>query len=177
MRTLFQRGQVVTIESSLPAIERLPADAKVPTGSPHVPPIKGIEQHPLKPGLCAPAQPLPEARQLASLGKLIPSRCSHPDTLPSVTNHSERAQLDVQCGPLGNSKWKSLLEIQHYPISETACRQTETSTVGPSVFGQILRRKHVPTHFANDSDRGPAVRRYQFRRNAQPCHHSVRFVR
>src|SRR5882757_6381189 len=92
MRTLFQRGQVVTIESSLPAIERLPADAKVPTGSPHVPPIKGIEQHPLKPGLCAPAQPLPEARQLASLGKLIPSRCSHPDTLPSVTNHSERAQ-------------------------------------------------------------------------------------
>src|SRR5882724_10289091 len=91
MRTLFQRGQVVTIESSHPAIERLPADAKVPTGSPHVPPIKGIEQHPLKPGLCAPAQPLPEARQLASLGKLIPSRCSHPDTLPSVTNHSERA--------------------------------------------------------------------------------------
>ena len=38
-----------------------------------------------------PAQSLPEARQLASLGYLIPSRCSHPDTLPSVTNHSERA--------------------------------------------------------------------------------------
>src|SRR5438034_16490 len=47
----------------------------------------------------------------------------------------------------------------------------------PSVFRQILRRKHVPTHFANGSDRGPAVRRYQFRRNPQPCHHSVRFVR
>src|SRR5882757_8986874 len=31
----------------------------------------------------------------------------------------------------------------------------------PSVFRQILRRKHVPTHFANGSDRGPAVRRYQ----------------
>src|SRR5882757_5438489 len=101
MRTLFQRGQVVTIESSLPAIERLPADAKVPTGSPHVPPIKGIEQHPLKPGLCAPAQPLPEARQLASLGKLIPSRCSHPDTLPSDTNHSERAQW---VGPAGKRR-------------------------------------------------------------------------
>src|SRR6266853_3181299 len=97
--------------------------------------------------------------------------------IPSLPDWRKTRLLDVQCGPLGNSKWKSLLEIQHYPISETACRQTETSTVGPSVFRQILRRKHVPTHFGNGSDRGPAVRRYQFRRNPQPCHHSVRFVR
>jgi len=46
-------------ESPLPAIKRVPTDAEVPTGPLHVPPIKGIEQHPLKPGLCAPAQPLP----------------------------------------------------------------------------------------------------------------------
>src|SRR5882762_1461839 len=87
MRTLFQRGQVVTIESSLPAIERLPADAEVPTGPPHVPPIKGIEQHPLKPGLCA------------RLSR-FPSRCSHPDTLPSVTNHSERAHTLARRRPV-----------------------------------------------------------------------------
>src|SRR6266404_3645707 len=87
--------------------------------------------------------------------------------IPSLPDWRKTRLLDVQCGPLGNSKWKSLLEIQHYPISETACRQTETSTVGPSVFRQILRRNDVPTHLANGSDRGPAVRRYQFRRNPQ----------
>src|SRR5260221_10906288 len=92
VRTFFQCGQVVTVESPLPAIERLPANAKVPAGSPHVPPIKGIEQHPLKPLPSRFANSLPEARQLASLGKLIPPNLVHPDTLPSVTNHSERAQ-------------------------------------------------------------------------------------
>jgi hypothetical protein len=44
------------------------------------------------------------------------------------------------------------------PDFETACRQKGTSTVGGSIFGQILRRKHVPTHFAPGSDRGSAVR-------------------
>jgi len=29
-------------------------------------------------------------------GKLIPSRCSHPDTLPSITRHSERARGEVE---------------------------------------------------------------------------------
>src|SRR6266404_2209922 len=62
--------------------------------------------------------------------------------IPSLPDWRKTRLLDVQCGPLGNSKWKSLLEIQH-----------------------------------NGSDGGPAVRRYQFRRNPQPCHHSVRFVR
>src|SRR5260370_23383869 len=49
----------------------------------------------LKSFSCRPAQTLSEARQLASLGKLIPSDLAHPDTLPSVTNHSERAQSRV----------------------------------------------------------------------------------
>jgi hypothetical protein len=34
---------------------------------------------------------LSESRQLARLGKLIPSDLAHPDTLPSVANLSEQA--------------------------------------------------------------------------------------
>jgi hypothetical protein len=77
VRACLERGQIVTIKAPLPAIERLPADAEVPTGSSRIPSIEVIKQHPLKP--CA-----------ARL-KLIPSRCSHPDTLQSVTTYSERA--------------------------------------------------------------------------------------
>src|SRR6202022_295161 len=51
-----------------------------------------IEQHPWQPPLRCPAPTLPEARQLARLGKFTPSDFAHPDTLQSVTNHSERAQ-------------------------------------------------------------------------------------
>jgi len=57
--------------------------------------------------------------------------------IPSLPDWRKTRLLDVQCGPLGNSKWKSLLEIQHYPISETACRQTETSTVGLLFSGKF----------------------------------------
>jgi hypothetical protein len=41
-----------------------------------------------------PAPTLPEARQLARLGKFTPSDFAHPDTLQSVTNHSERAHTE-----------------------------------------------------------------------------------
>jgi len=92
MRPPFQSGQIVTVETTLPAIKRLPTDAKVPASSPRVPTIEVVEKHPLKPRSSCPTQTLPEARQLARLGKLIPPDCSHPDTLPSVTNHSGRAQ-------------------------------------------------------------------------------------
>src|SRR5260370_26712907 len=53
--------------------------------------VEVVEQHPLKASLGRSAQLLPEARQLASLGKVPPSNFCHADTLPSVTNHFERA--------------------------------------------------------------------------------------
>src|SRR6267142_2161272 len=73
MRVLFQGGQIVAVEAPLPAIESLPADAKVPAGPRPVPTIEKIKQHPLKACLGGPAYLPPEARQLARLGKLIPS--------------------------------------------------------------------------------------------------------
>jgi len=55
MRVLFQGRQIVAVEAPLPAIESLPADAKVPA-SPHpIPAIEKIKQHPLKPCLGCPA--------------------------------------------------------------------------------------------------------------------------
>jgi len=92
MRALFQSRQIVAVKAPLPAIKRLSADSKVPTSPLSVPAIEKIEQHPLEPDLRGPAPHLPEARQLAGLGKLTPLDSSHPETLPSVTYHSERAQ-------------------------------------------------------------------------------------
>src|SRR5258708_1009828 len=116
VRTLFQSGQIVTAESPLPAIERLPADTKVSARSPYVPAIEEVEQHPLKPGLRCPTQALPEARQLAGLGNLHPPDCSHPDTLPSVTNHSERAQRRKRGGIIyyNRGDWRKRLNFQYF---------------------------------------------------------------
>src|SRR3974390_3641923 len=88
----FQRGQIVAVESTFPPVEALPADVEMPTGSHHVAAIEVVEQHPLQSPLCCLAQLLPEARQLASLGELIPPYLVPPDTLPSGPHHSERTQ-------------------------------------------------------------------------------------
>jgi hypothetical protein len=82
----------VAIESPLPAVKGLTANSKVSTSSRRIATRKEVEQHPLQPLLGRFTYPLPEARQLASLGNFIPPNLVHPDTLPSVTNHSERAQ-------------------------------------------------------------------------------------
>src|SRR6266478_3086447 len=92
MRAPFQGAEIVTVKAAFPAIKRLSADPKVTAGPRRIPAVEEIEQHPLKPRLRGPTQLLPEARQLAGLGNLNPPDYSHPDTLPSVTNHSERAQ-------------------------------------------------------------------------------------
>src|SRR5260370_37798978 len=92
MRAHFQGGEIVPVNAAPPAVKSLPADAEVPASAGSVPSIEEIEKHPLKPRSCRAAQTLSEARQLARLGKLIPSDLAHPDTLQSVTNHSERAQ-------------------------------------------------------------------------------------
>src|SRR5690348_693598 len=95
MGTPFQGARIVAIKTPPPAIEGLPADAEMPTGPRRIPPVEVVKQHPLQTALCRLAQLLPEARQLASLGKVTPSNLAHPDTLPSVTHHSERAQKAV----------------------------------------------------------------------------------
>src|SRR5258708_35873078 len=92
MRVLFPRAQIVAVEAPLPAIKCLPTDAEATAGPRRISAIEVIEQHPLQPPLRCPAATLPEARQLARLGKFTPSDFAHPDTLQSVTNHSERAQ-------------------------------------------------------------------------------------
>jgi hypothetical protein len=96
MRVLFQGGQIVAVEPPLPALKSLPTDAEMPAGASRAATIEKIEQHPLQPVLRCPATPLPEARQLASLGKVTPSNCCHADTPSSVTNHSERAQCGMR---------------------------------------------------------------------------------
>src|SRR5713226_6116909 len=98
MRAPFQGREIVAVKAAQPAIKSLPADAEVPAGARGVPSVEEVEKHPLKPCLCCPAYALSEARQLARLGKLIPSDLAHPDTLPSVTNHSERAQSTANHG-------------------------------------------------------------------------------
>src|SRR5437667_6633718 len=98
VRTPFQGGQVVGIESSFPAIKGLSADTETAASACGIPSVEVVEQHPLQASLCRSAYLLPEARQLARLGKITPLDFLHPDTLPSVTNHSERAHL--ASGPL-----------------------------------------------------------------------------
>src|SRR5258708_36945779 len=92
MRALFQGRHVVAVEAPLPAIKCLSADRETAAGPRRISSIEVIEQHPLQPPLGCPAQALPEARQLARLGKVTPCDFAHPDTLQSVTNHSGRAQ-------------------------------------------------------------------------------------
>src|SRR5882724_4519305 len=104
MRALFQGRHVVAVEAPLPAIKCLSADRETAAGPRRISSIEVIEQHPLQPPLRCPAQALPEARQLARLGKVTPSNLAHPDTLQSVTNHSGRAQkagteLNYWAGP------------------------------------------------------------------------------
>src|SRR5580704_8944272 len=86
MRAPFQGSQIMAVEAAQPAIKRLAADAEMPASACSVPPIEEIKKHPLKSRSRPAAQTLSEARQLARLGKLIPSDLAHPDTLQSVTN-------------------------------------------------------------------------------------------
>src|ERR1700675_1209967 len=90
MRAPFQGAEIVAVKAAQPAIKGLAANAEMPAGAWGVSAVEEIEEHPLKSRLRYAAQTLSEARQLARLGKLIPSDLAHPDTLPSVTNHSER---------------------------------------------------------------------------------------
>src|ERR1700736_1178351 len=83
---------MVAVEAPLPAIKCLSTDAEATARPRRISAMEVIEQHPLQPPLRCPAPTLPEARQLARLGKFTPSDFAHPDTLQSVTNHSERAQ-------------------------------------------------------------------------------------
>ncbi len=81
MRVPFEGAEIVPIKAPLPAIKRLPADPKATAGPRRILAVEKIEQHPLQPPLCCPANLLSEARQLARFGNLIPPKCSHPDTL------------------------------------------------------------------------------------------------
>ena len=72
VRTPFQGGQVVAIESSFPAIKGLSADTETAASACGIPSVEVVEQHPLQASLCRSAYLLPEARQLASLGKITP---------------------------------------------------------------------------------------------------------
>src|SRR5713226_4622041 len=116
MRALLQGSEIVPVKAAQPAIKSLPADAEVPTGACSVPSIEEIEKHPLKSRSCRAAQTLSEARQLARLGKLIPSDLAHPDTLPSVTNHSERAQFAATM-TLNRRLDIPSLAAPHFPLS------------------------------------------------------------
>jgi len=87
-RTL-RRTHLQRFDSKRHAVEQV--DPEVTAGLCHILSIEEIEQYPQQAPLCRFAQLLPEARQLASLGKVIPLNLAHSDTLVSVTNHSERA--------------------------------------------------------------------------------------
>lgn len=78
--TLFQPARIVPVETPPPAIKGLSADAEMPAGKRDVASVVEIKKHPTKP------------RRRRGLNFFIPSVLAHPDTLPSVTNHSERAQ-------------------------------------------------------------------------------------
>src|ERR1700736_4143515 len=103
---------MVAVEAPLPAIKCLSTDAEATARPRRISAMEVIEQHPLQPPLRCPAPTLPEARQLARLGKFTPSDFAHPDTLQSVTNHSERAQCDYS---------------MEMTSSRTRCKRMDTS--------------------------------------------------
>src|SRR5487761_869588 len=80
-----------------PAIERLPADPKVTAGEGRIAAVTEIMTHPDQSKLPDPAQLAPKTRHLSRSGYL-PSSYLHADTLPSVTNHSEREQCHAGSG-------------------------------------------------------------------------------
>jgi len=89
VRAIFQTGEIVRVIAAPPAIERLPADPKVTAGERRIATVAKIVTHPGQPELASPAQLAPKARELSRFGYPSPSYL-HSDTLPSVTNHSER---------------------------------------------------------------------------------------
>ena len=119
----------MTVEAPLPAIEGLPTNPEMPAGARGASAIEVIKQHPLQPVLGRPIDLLPEARQLASLGKLPPPNVCHTDTLPSVTNHSERAQLRLV---VPFPTWDDLLRLAFDEI----CAYGATSV-------QVMRRMNA----------------------------------
>ena len=127
MRTILQRGEVMRIVAPPPAIERLPADPKVAAGKSRIAAMTQIMTHPGQPELTNPAQLAPKTRKLARSGHL-PSSYLHGDTLPSVTNHSEREHvLDFAfvhaCGPQSDSGsgMLSLLSTYYLDRCGTKC--------------------------------------------------------
>src|SRR5580704_2419121 len=125
MRAPFQGSQIMAVEAAQPAIKRLAADAEMPASACSVPPIEEIKKHPLKSRSRPAAQTLSEARQLARLGKLIPSDLAHPDTLQSVTNHSERAhspEMIAHFRGMTASRWQATESGLAYQSDEKSRR-------------------------------------------------------
>jgi len=91
MRVILQRGEVMRVVAAPPAIEGLPTDAEMAASERSVATVSEIVGHPLHAELAGPAQLVPQARELSRLGHPSPSNL-YDDTLPSVTNHSEREQ-------------------------------------------------------------------------------------
>jgi hypothetical protein len=97
VRVIFQTGEIVGVIAAPPSIERLPADPKVTAGACRIATVAEIVTHPVQPDLAGSAQLAPKARELSRFGYPSPSYL-HGNTLPSVTNHSEREQIDAWRG-------------------------------------------------------------------------------
>src|SRR5271170_8171598 len=110
MRSILQSRQVVRIVAAPPAIKSLPANSKVAAGERRNASVLEIVSHPSQPKLACAAQLAPQARELSRSGYLSPSYL-HGDTLPSVTNHSERAHSSrFACRKKDNDSQKERLE-------------------------------------------------------------------
>jgi len=99
MRAVLQGREVMGIIAAPPAIERLATDPEVTAGEGRIATVTEIVTHPGQPELASPAQLAPKARELSRFG-YPPSSNLHGDTLPSVTNHSERehpAEQSIVC--------------------------------------------------------------------------------
>ena len=136
MGASFQGGEIVAVKAEQPAIKGLQTDAEMPACARGVAPVKETKKHPLKPRSRCSTQTLSEVRQLTRHGKLIPSDLAHPDTLPSVTNHSERAQWPSsptgrECRAVSNSL-------------NSASKATLSVGQTPCLFASILHSIYGP---------------------------------
>src|SRR5437867_2189168 len=82
--------------------------------------------------LCASRMILRDRTNWAARLKLFPPDCSHPDTLPSVTNHSERAHersgLAIRTGKVLHALLDPLTESKVIKM-HTAKRKNSTDTL------------------------------------------------
>jgi hypothetical protein len=74
----------------------------VTAGERRIATVAKIVTHPDQPELASPAQLEPKARELSRFGYPSPMY-SHGDTLPSVTNHSEREHISEKEVTIGAS--------------------------------------------------------------------------